>query len=388
MWKLRKYLKFFLAGLTFFLLGAGLCQAANIDITSQALLSGNEVCFPATSDVGLLNLTWYQITKDAIWPGGTQTLGGYGAAVTCENTAIFNVTNAFNLGDGIYYLPTSLHTLGVPYGDLYYAVVENTGGVLSLVGSTTTLSQTRIVSTLPESNAIGSTTQSFSMTYVSAIPTPSEVCFNILEVSGFMNINPITLCDTVIANGVQTFATSTSLIDGTSYLWQSQIFVGTSTVPYEQTFIRNLLVGEPLWSPMVTEYNSTSSAVTMSPDEFCEQYADWVAPVCKMLVGLVSYSGQLTSQIFANTLGAMLSLPPFVWYTQIFTVWKSVVAESTTNTGILIVLPYGVDMTMLTTEQLNEYTGGKLDLLRSLTTMAEYAMLFAYLYHVSTRRIV
>jgi len=241
---------------------------------------------------------------------------------------------------------------------------------------------TYIISQTPENGATGTTTQAFSVTFNNANPTVFTATLAVTEVSGYQSFAPVTKTFPVTSSGINTLSTTTVLTEGSTYLfkWILKDEEGQAIVSSRDRFVT---LGSYAMSPYF-EY-SASSTVVSDPALVCEEFSDWLKPLCNMAVKVFGVSANIFTSLFVDAYSRFQAVPPFSWYYQITSAIQSAsYSKSQSDLGINVALPFSQEMSVLTTPQLNEWTGNNLANFRYLTTVSIWLLYLVYI----TRRVL
>lgn len=241
-----------------------------------------------------------------------------------------------------------------------------------------TSSITRVFNLQPETGTIGSTTQTFSFNYQNATPSATEVCLKIQEVSDFLNFNPQTYCEPVLINGIGTFSTTTNLTYASTYLYTAEIYTNSTTTPFNTITPQHYInIGVRPWSSEEDFYNNATTTI-QSPQAFCANYTGLEGAICNFIVKFTAIPGQVLTQIYVGFLSTLQNVAPISWYFEIRNQIEEIQYNTSTNEGITLQTPFDTEMSMLTSEQLDTWTGNNLSLLRSLTTISLWISFLIY----------
>lgn len=329
------------------------------------------------------------------YPSGTQVGGG---------SSSFSPQIPVEFLPNVYSTTTNTSTIGLEFfgnihGDGDYWILQTYPGATSTwetftrsggtwIPESPVTGTSRIFNLTPTTNSLVGTSTTFTVDVENSTPGLNHTCITWQEISDFQSFAPTTHCENVFTNGIFTVSTSTTLNNGSAYIYSASIYTTASgTAPYRTTLPQNLSVGNYQWSTIADFYN-TGTTTEQSMSDFCSDYTGLEGAICNFVVKFFAVPGKVLGAIYANIASTMMNVPPLSWYTQIKQEMELVQYQTATNQGIEIEAPFGVGVQFLTEPQLEEWTGGYLTTLRYLTTIALWIMFLIYILQRILYRIV
>jgi len=335
---------------------------ANTYPASSSLIAGNTTNLNYPFPIGDLTL--------AVCQSYTQT------TITCNPEIHTDV-------DGQYW-----YSLKYPGGNEVWYQFTRFGGNWSTQFSSSSYTPSGIISTSP-TGGIGSTTQTFSATYVSGQPFVDTICLQIEQQNGYQSIIPIVRCQSINQNGTFTFSTTTTLQNNAFYTWQFTLKNGSTTV--DRSFLQTMNVGTIPWNSTLTDYNNSTS--TQPINEICNTYTSntagaFLVPMCKMLFTVFGIPGQVLTQVMITTQSQLQQTAPISWYIQLSKIWTDATFSST-QLPVVAISFMGHQNEIFSRNSFNKFlTPTGIQYFKAFTTAGIALLFLIYLQIVITKRII
>lgn len=340
---------------------------------SSILFTGTSTTLDSFSPMGISGNIW-------VYPTGTRTRlnqaytfntwpNGFNTVVICTNFILPSNWCGFNISTTY---PTKSQALNL--SDTYFLEFDKTS--TSLENQLPLDGQTRIISTLPQTGSIGSTTQLFTTNYENATPNATKICIVYQRQSNTTSYPPSSHCNNVVSSGLSSVSTTTKLILNASYLYKTELYTTSTNTPYTVSEIKYITIGSFQWSPLFTDATST---IIQNPTIFCDSLSGAEKQICRIVMYVWAIPVDLVKLVYSSMVTTIIQTPPVSWYFQIKTQFESIEFSKQTNQGFTMQTPFNTSVTFLTQNQLNTWTGGYLGTLRTLTTISLIIAYFIYL---------
>jgi len=198
----------------------------------------------------------------------------------------------------------------------------------------------------------------------------------------------ILLLSTGSATTTITYNGSTSLPDGNYTGWVNFYNFTSGWITFGQA---NITVNFTISGGLVTTYSIVNMTDGLTPfissNSICQE-AGAFSSICAIAQFFYTVPQELAKQAFLGVFTLLQSVPPMSTYYAIKTQVQAISLSGTSTPGFSIQMPFDTTQDFLTDEQLDTWTGGKMDDMRNLTTVSLYVLFFIYFVHLVTKRIV